>query len=823
VPEDELRQDGTVTGPEPITERLLAVMASERSPAYLGVDARGVLRELGGPLRDYGLGRLELGSSAAGQVFFLEGLLPLEGPAIFLPCLKTEEGLTADVHIFKDGSLDWVLFLSAASNEIRAHFQQQRVNEASLDRERDRRVLRAECARSTRDLLDALELALFERAGASTFVPIGGPSEWLVRIWPQLRSGPFRPGPENDFLINFLVDAEAFWASDAAGQLRSGIWSQDVEGVEVFLQAAAVRTPSSKILLIEQLRTEYDEQHSIIQEARERGLDHSRWERLEQALRLDRDELRTRVEERTAELVRLNQILQWELSERLRAERHAHLLLQGVQSTTEMITVVDGEQRVGFANRALMEAIGQSNDVKGQLLAAVWPDAAGNQHILATLRGPEGRTWQGQLDQRRTDGTTFPVMMTISPVKDEAGITTGHILVGRNQEEQRKAEEALRLSEEELRQSKKMEAIGRLAGGVAHDFNNLLTVIIGYSDHLLKSLDAHALGRAELEGIFSAGERAASLTQQLLAFSRKQILRPQVIDLQATLAETEKLLRRVVGEDIDLQTRTDPSLGRVVADVGQLQQVLLNLVVNARDAMPNGGRLTLECMNVTLDEAFAGAHLGVDPGRYVMLAVSDTGCGISKEIQTQIFEPFFTTKPQGTGLGLATVYGIVKQTGGSVFVDSESGKGTRFTIYLPMAVGDEVQAPLPAAPATGTRGSETILVAEDESMIGELIVSVLESNGHKVFLAHDMEEALRIVDGLREPLHLLLTDVVMRGGTGVALAAAVVERMPQIRLLFMSGYAERVDGMLKDGAAFLQKPFSSSRLVQKVREVFDEA
>ena len=813
-----------MTDPEPITECLLSIVQGERSPAYLAVDRLGILRQVGGALKDYGLDRLEVGSSAAGQAFFLEGLLPLEGPRIFLPCLKTEDGLSADLHIFKAGTLDWVLLLNTASNELHTHLQQQRINEASLDRERDQRLLRAECARSTREIFDAIELALFERTTVGTFLPIGGPPEWLVRIWPDLRSGRFRPGAENDFLVNFLVDAEVFWASAGAGQLRSGIWSQETGGVELFLQAAAVRTPSSKILLIEQLRTEYDEQHGIIQEARERGLVNSRWERLERGLRLDRDELKASVAERTAELVRLNQILQWELSERVRAERHAHLLLQGIQSTTEMIAVVDRDQRIGFANRALMQALGRSDvDVKGARLTEVWPDAAENAHIVATLNDPEGRTWQGQLEQRRTDGKTFPVVITVSPVRDEAGLTTGHLLVGRDQEEQRKTEEALRLSEEELRQSKKMEAIGRLAGGVAHDFNNLLTVILGYSDHLLKNLDAHAPGRAELEGIFSAGERAASLTQQLLAFSRKQILRPQVIDLQATLAETEKLLRRVVGEDIDFETRTDPNLGRVLADMGQLQQVLLNLAVNARDAMPNGGRLTLDCGNVTLDEAFAAAHLGVDAGDYVRLSVSDTGCGISKDIQTQIFEPFFTTKPQGTGLGLATVYGIVKQTGGSVFVDSEFGRGTTFTIYLPTAVGEVVPAPLYSAGGTGTRGSETILVAEDEDMIGELIVSVLESNGHKVFLAHDMDEALQIVDGMREPLHLLLTDVVMRGGTGVALAAAVVERIPQIRLLFMSGYAERVDGMLKDGAAFLQKPFSSSRLVQKVREVFDEA
>ncbi|HXZ29501.1 MAG TPA: PAS domain S-box protein [Terriglobales bacterium] len=383
-----------------------------------------------------------------------------------------------------------------------------------------------------------------------------------------------------------------------------------------------------------------------------------------------------------------------------------------------------------------------------------------------------------------------------------------------------------RALEEQLRQALKMEAVGRLAGGVAHDFNNLLTVIKGHAELLLDSLDRRDPLRTEVEEMQKAAERAAALTRQLLAFSRQQVLAPQVLDLNTVVCNVDRLLRRLLGEDIELHALLADGLGRVRADPGQIEQVILNLAVNARDAMPRGGKLTVETGNVALDETYARERVEVKPGDYVLLAVSDTGTGMSPETCSHIFEPFFTTKDpaKGTGLGLSTVYGIVKQSDGHISVYSEPGMGTTLRIYLPRV--EETQAAAsaePAAAATDT-GDETILLVEDEDGVRGLVRQVLKRKGYSVLEARDGGEALLTCEHFHEPIHLLLTDVVLAHMSGRELAERLSVLRPEMKVLYMSGYTDDAivqHGVLTQETAFLQKPFTTEALARKVREVLD--
>ncbi len=380
--------------------------------------------------------------------------------------------------------------------------------------------------------------------------------------------------------------------------------------------------------------------------------------------------------------------------------------------------------------------------------------------------------------------------------------------------------------EAQLRQSQKLEAIGQLAGGVAHDFNNVLTAILGYSNFVMDTFDADDRRRSDLQEVIGAGQRAATLTRQLLAFSRKQVLQPIAVDLNSLVTGLRQMLGRLIGEQVDLVTVLAPDLHVVRADAGQLEQIVMNLVVNARDAMPVGGRVSIETANVDLDESYAMAHKPVRPGTYVMLAVSDSGIGMNEEIKRRLFEPFFTTKEQGkgTGLGLATVYGIVKQSGGYIWVYSELGAGTTFKVYLPRADADQaVRTPVTTEDVTAT-GTETVLVVEDEEAVRFLTRVILEKAGYRVFDAPNPREAEALFEENPMLFDLLVTDVIMPGSSGPRLFERLTQRRPNLKVLYVSGYTDDAivhHGQLDPGVEFLQKPFTAGELNRRVREVLD--
>ncbi len=420
---------------------------------------------------------------------------------------------------------------------------------------------------------------------------------------------------------------------------------------------------------------------------------------------------------------------------------------------------------------------------------------------------------------KRNDGTHITVQCSGRPVKDENGAIAYFELFAEDVTQRR-------ILERQLRMASKMEAIGRLSGGIAHDFNNLLGVIIGYSQVLKGSLGQSNPLYEHAEEVEKAGRRAASLTRQLLAFSRQQVLEPTILNLNTLVADTEKMLHRLIGEDVVLSASFDEGLGRVKADSGQVEQIIMNLVVNARDAMPQGGKITIATSNAEMDAAFVRDHAGSKVGSYVMLTVADTGCGMDAETQAHIFEPFFTTKERGkgTGLGLSTVYGVVKQSGGYVWVDSEPGKGASFKIYLPR-FEEAVNAPeASAASPEATRGTETVLLVEDSEPLRKLAHRFLENNGYRVVAAANGEEALQAAVQEREPIQLLLTDVVMPGMNGRVLASHLVPRQPGMKVLYMSGYTDSFisgHGVLEPGTYLLHKPFTEETLMRKVREVLD--
>ncbi len=477
----------------------------------------------------------------------------------------------------------------------------------------------------------------------------------------------------------------------------------------------------------------------------------------------------------------------------------------------QAVVSLDMEGRVVSWNRGAERLYGwtRAEAVGRSAREVLVPDEEGfaAEEVFARLRA--GEAWSGEFRVRHRDGHSFPVMVTDTPVFDAEGRQVGVVGVSADLTERRQLEE-------QLRQSQKMEAVGRLAGGVAHDFNNLLTAIKGNTEILLADLPPASPLREELQEISRASDRAARLTRQLLAFSRRQVLQPRVLDLNATLAEMEKMLRRVIGEDVELVLSLDPELGYVEADPGQVEQVLVNLVVNAREAMPTGGRLEV---------ATRSAPAGESGGR-VCMTVRDTGVGMDEATLARAFEPFFTTKEEGSGLGLSTVYGIVEQSGGRVRVESAPGKGTAFHVHLPEARSAAPAPPPPAPAARAPRGAGSVLLVEDEDSVRLFTSRLLERGGYTVLQAGDAAAALELLHGEAAGVDLLLTDVVMPRMSGRVLAERALALRPGLRVLYMSGYTDDAlarHGVLEEGVHLIEKPFAPEALLARVHEVLGRA
>jgi two-component system cell cycle sensor histidine kinase/response regulator CckA len=489
-----------------------------------------------------------------------------------------------------------------------------------------------------------------------------------------------------------------------------------------------------------------------------------------------------------------------------------------IDASVLAIVVLDRDGRVTLWNKAATRLFGWSaQEVLGRPIPTI-PEDKRAEFEEARVRSQTGEDVVSETQRRRKDGSLVDVLRSSAAILDAQGELAGSMGIFVDITERKQLEE-------QLRQAVKMEGIGRLAGGIAHDFNNLLTVIGGRSYILLSQLPAGHAMRRDLLLIQQTGDRAAALTRQLLAFSRKQTLTPAVIDLNETVSGMRTLLERVLGEDVELIMDLDPSLGHVTADPGQLEQVIINMAVNARDAMPEGGQLTLETRHVDVDPTYARQRVEMAPGPYEVVSISDTGVGMDAATVARVFEPFFTTKAvgKGTGLGLATAYGIIKQSGGHVTVSSEPGSGTTFRIYLPRTEASE-SAPAAVEETAARRGTEVALLAEDDANLRALTRDILESEGYTVLESADVEDAIRIAERQDGTIHLLLTDVVMPHMSGRALAEAVKRFRPDIRVLYMSGYTDDAivhHGVLDPGTALLQKPFTPAALARKVREELD--
>jgi PAS domain S-box-containing protein len=524
----------------------------------------------------------------------------------------------------------------------------------------------------------------------------------------------------------------------------------------------------------------------------------------------------------------INDITEWKQAEDgLKSSEERYRTL--VESTSDAILHLDKNRRIVSYNQAFYNLFGyEPNEIIGKSVRVIHRSderfRSFGEMAYPVLR-KEG-FFRGEWEHFHKVGTEIPVEVTLSSIKSSDGSLFGYVKVMRDITERKRAEKEMASLQEQFRQAQKMEAIGRLAGGIAHDFNNILTVMKGVCQLSLLDLQEGDPLYENLKEIDRSTTRAADLTRQLLAFSRKQVLEPHVLDLNHVIQRLDKMFRRILGEDIEVATFFTEELGRVKVDPGQMEQVIINLCVNAKDAMPGGGKLTLETANVELDEGYARMHIGAKPGSYVMLSVSDTGAGMSPEVRERIFEPFFTTKEKGkgTGLGLSTVYGIVKQSGGNVWVYSEPGKGTTFKIYLPR-VDEPLEEKEEKVIQEVPTGSETVLVVEDGEAVRKLTVRLLKKQGYKVLEAPDGGQAFILCEQYHEPIHLILSDVVMPGINGRELVDRLQKIHPEARSLYMSGYTDNViahHGILEEGIEFIQKPFTLESLARKVRKVLDK-
>jgi len=500
----------------------------------------------------------------------------------------------------------------------------------------------------------------------------------------------------------------------------------------------------------------------------------------------------------------------------IRSEERFRLFFENEPSYCYMVSP---EGKIIDINQAALRALGyEEEELLGKPINSLYAPES-QQQFTANFKEWQktGRLQNVEMKVLTKKGEKRTVLLNAGAITDADGNAVSSVSVHTDITE-------LRETEDQLHQSQKMEGIGRLAGGIAHDFNNLMMVVTGFSEIMLSKLESNEEVTDELEQILNAGNRASSLTRQLLAFSRKQVLNPKVADVNEILADFQKMLERIIGEDVELVFVPGDRLEKVLVDRGQIEQVIMNLVVNARDAMPSGGRLTLETKNVDLDQSYAASHVAVTPGPHVMIAVTDSGSGMNEETRARLFEPFFTTKGsgKGTGLGLSTVYGIVKQSGGNIWVYSEPGVGSTFKIYLP-ATKNIGQAPRKSGELrTDPQGHETILMVEDDLSVREVVAAMLGQTGYRVLLAESATDAARICDSEKGNIDVLLTDVVLQGMSGRELAQTLLQTLPDLRILYMSGYTQNAvhrNGVLEPGIAFLEKPFTQTGLLSKIKEV----
>lgn len=515
--------------------------------------------------------------------------------------------------------------------------------------------------------------------------------------------------------------------------------------------------------------------------------------------------------------------------QQLQIHRMSRRLIEGeelfrliTENAADMIAVVDAEGHRLYNSPAYQRVLGYSPEELRltSSLEQIHPDDRSLVQEAAKEALSTGVGRRIEYRMRHKDGSWCALESTASTILDSDGKVEKLVIVNRDITGRRRLQQ-------QFHQAQKMEAVGRLSGGVAHDFNNLLGVIIGYGEILEEGVKKDDPLRDSVDEILRAGKQAAGLTRQLLAFSRQQVLEAKVLDLNVVITEVEKMLRRLIGEDIELTAVLEPGLGRVKADQGQIEQVILNMAVNARDAMPQGGKLSLETANVEIDEAFAqSSPYPVQTGPYVCLTVTDTGIGMDAATQAQVFEPFFTTKEKGkgTGLGLSMVYGVVKQSGGYINVFSEPGAGTTFKVYLP-SVPETITSEQPRANLSNClRGTETVLLVEDEDGLRTLTRNLLERSGYTVLVAKDGKEALQTSEQHKATIHLLLTDVVMPGMSGPILAQQLTQQRPEIKTVYMSGYTGKTvagHAVLDPGSFFLMKPFTRESLASKIREALD--
>ena len=513
---------------------------------------------------------------------------------------------------------------------------------------------------------------------------------------------------------------------------------------------------------------------------------------------------------------------QWQIHRfRMRLVAQEELFRLIGENAVDMIAVVTADGQRLYNSPSYQKALGYSAEEleKTSAYDQIHPDDIGAVTTAAQEARTTGVGRRLEYRVRHKNGEWRVLESTASAVRNAEGAVEKLVIVNRDITERRDLEQQLVLSQ-------RLEAVGKLSGGIAHDFNNLLGVIIGYAEALQESISADDPQREAIDEIQKAGQRAAALTQQLLAFSRKQVLEPKILDANSIIVDMQKMLRRLIGEDIELKFNLPANLGKVRADRGQLEQVILNLAVNARDAMPRGGELRIETSNAELGEEDAARYRYVNPGRYVVLRVSDTGTGMDAETQSHIFEPFFTTKEKGkgTGLGLATVYGIVKQSDGYIWVDSEPGKGTTFRIYLPRTQG-KAEELARSEPVKRREGPRTILLVEDEPSLRKLTRRTLSDMGYVVVEAENATHAVEVARNANSTIDLLLTDVIMPGMSGGDLAKKLSPESPQMRVLFMSGYTDgaiEVRGALPPGMVVLRKPFTRDTLVRTVESALSE-